>query len=120
MTGAVTIGCLVIALVLVLVTGTRAALDRATTRADLAGAGLLEVGVLLYTILRVIDLAGGHRTSGLPVVIAYLAGLLLVMPIAAVLSWAEPTRWGSVIMGSGALVVCVMFGRVNELWTPHG
>jgi hypothetical protein len=53
-------------------------------------------------------------------VLAYLVALILILPIAAALSVAEPSRWGPVILASGALVVCVMFARIHQLWTPHG
>jgi hypothetical protein len=120
MTGAATVVCLALALITALVSAVRAVRDRPTTKADLVLAGLTEVAVVVYVAFRVIDLIGGHRTSGLVVVIAYLAGLVLIMPIAAALSWAEPSRWGPVILGSGALVTCVMFARINELWTYRG
>jgi hypothetical protein len=42
------------------------------------------------------------------------------MPVAAALGWAEPSRWGGVVLASGALVTCVMFARINQLWSPHG
>ena len=86
----------------------------------MVAAGVVEVAVLVYLVLRTVDLLDGHHTSGLVVVIAYLVGMALVMPIAAALSWAEPTKWGSIILGSGALVTCVMFARINQLWNPHG
>jgi hypothetical protein len=120
MTGVATVVCLVAALLTALVSGLAAARNRATTKTDLVFAGLTEVAVLVYVAFRGIDLIGGHKTSGLVVVIAYLVGLVLIMPIVAALSWAEPTRWGGIILASGALVTCVMFARINELWAVHG
>ena len=120
MIGIVTAVCLVLAGLLILGSLIRAALDRASARIDMIVAGVLELGLLVYTVLRVVDLAGGHRTSSAAVVVAYLVGLMLIMPIAAALSWAEPTRWGALILASGALVTSVMFVRIDQLWTPHG
>jgi hypothetical protein len=120
MTGVATVICLVLALTTALLAGVQALRDRAITRVGLALAALTEVAVLFYVAVRVVDLAGGHRTAGLPIVIAYLAGLILTMPVTAALSWAEPSRWSSVTLGTGALVTCVLFARINQLWTPHG
>jgi hypothetical protein len=120
MTGVATIICLALALVTALSSGLHALRDRATTQADFVAAGLTEIAVLFYVVLRSIDLAQGHHVSGLAIVIAYLAGLILALPVTAALSYAEPTRWGSVTMAAGAIVVCVLFARINELWTPHG
>jgi hypothetical protein len=58
--------------------------------------------------------------SGLGIVIAYLIGLVLTMPVTVALALAERTRWGSVTLGVGALVVCVLFARINQIWNPHG
>ena len=120
MTGAATVVCLALALATALVAGIGALRDRATTKADLMAAAVTEVAVLFYTALRVIDLAGGHRTAGLALVALYLAALVLAMPVTAALSWAEPSRWGSVVLACGSLVTCVLFARVNQLWLPHG
>ena len=121
MTGIATIICLALALSIAVVAGVRALLDKPSSRAEIVAAGITEVAVLFYVGLRVADLIGGHHTSGaVAIVIAYLAALVLAMPITAALSWVEPSRWSSVVLGSGALVTCVLFARINQLWTPHG
>lgn len=120
MTGVVTVICLALAFVTVLVSGVRALRDRAPTRFDLAFTAVIELAVLVYVAVRAIDLAGGHHPDGLGLLIVYLIGIALTMPVTAVLSWVEPSRWGSVVLASGALVVCVLFARINQLWTPHG
>ena len=120
MTGIATAVCLVLALSTAAIAGVRALRDLATTRLGVVLAAVTEVAVLFYIGVRVTDLAGGHHTSGLAIVIAYLAALALAMPISAALSWAEPSRWGSVTLAVGALVTCVLFARINQLWTPHG
>lgn len=120
MTGIVTVVCLVMALLTAIACGIDYARNESTTRTDLVLAGATEAAVVIYLAVRVIDLAGGHRTSGLVIVVAYLIGLILILPIAGALSVAEPSRWGPVILASGALVVCVMFARINQIWTPHG
>jgi hypothetical protein len=34
------------------------------------------------------------------------------------LSILEPTRWGSVIAGSGSIVVAILMLRLLQTWTP--
>ncbi len=120
MTAVATIVCVALALVVALAAAIQALRSRPISRAYLYGAALTELAVLFYTGIRIADLAGGHRTSGLAIVIAYLGALVLAMPISAALAWAEPSRWGSVTLASGALITCVLFARINQLWTPHG
>lgn len=120
MIGLSTVLCLVTALVTALACGVDALRDLRTGTLDLVLAGVTELAILAYVAVRAVDLAGGHRSSGLAIVLAYLVGLLLVMPVAAALGLAEPSRWGPVIVASGSVVVCVMLARVAQLWTPHG
>jgi hypothetical protein len=112
--------CVGLGLLLALAAGIQALRNRPVTKYHIYGAALTEFAVLFYLGVRIAALAGGHRTSGLVVVLAYLAILLLAMPITAALAWAEPSRWGSVTLAAGALVTCVLFQRINQLWTPHG
>lgn len=120
MTGIATVICLALAGATALVCGVQALRDRAAGRVAFVLAALTEIAVLFYVVLRVVDLSTGHRSAGLAIVIAYLAGLVLTMPVTAALSWAEPSRWGSVTLAVGALVACALFARINQLWTPHG
>jgi hypothetical protein len=120
MTGIVTIVCLVLAGVTVAIAGWHASRDRPITKTDLMAAAATELAVLVYVGVRIADLIGGHHTSGIAIVSAYLGGIVLAMPITAALAWAEPSRWGSITLAAGALVTCVLFARINQLWTPHG
>ena len=118
--GIATITCLVLALGVVLTSGIRALRDQSLTTIELYAAGLLEAGLLFYVGVRVADLIGGHRPPSLAVAIAYLVGILLVLPVAAALAIAERSRWGPIVLGAGALVVCLLFVRIDQVWVPHG
>ena len=120
MTTIATSVCLILALGTVLLSGVRALRDEDVATSELVAAGLLELGVLYYVAVRVVDLIGGHRASSLAVLIAYLVGIVLVMPVAATLAIVEHSRWGPIVLGVGALVVCVLFARIDQLWRPHG
>ena len=112
--------CVVLALALAAVSAFRALRDTASTRGDLIGAGVVEIAVLAYLVVRAVDLIGGHRTSGLAILIIYLVAIALTLPVAAALSYAEPSRWGAIVLGVGALVVCVLLARIAQLWSPVG
>lgn len=115
-----TIVGLALALLTAASAGVRILQERPCTRVEYAGAGLVELAVLVYVGMRAFQLADGHHVSSLGVVIAYLAAMALTMPVAAALSWAEPTKWGAVVMVAGALVVCVLYERVHQLWSTGG
>ena len=85
-----------------------------------AGAGLLEVLLLLQAGIAVSALIGGTRPADTPTFVSYLIGVLLV-PIAGVL-WArtERTRWAGTVIAVAALVVAVMAWRLLQLWEATG
>ena len=120
MTGLTTVLCLVLALATALACGIDALRDRRVGRVDLGLAGATELAILGYVAVWAIDLAGGHRSAGLAIVLAYLVGFILILPVAAALGLAEPSRWGPVILASGGLVDCVMLARIAQLWRPGG
>lgn len=120
MTGIVTAVGLVLAGVVVVLTAFRALRDRPVERPELAVAGLLELAVLVYVVVRVVDLVRGHHVDSPVVLVVYLVALVLVVPVAVALAVAERTRWGAVTLGVGALVVAVLLARVHQLWTTRG
>jgi hypothetical protein len=48
--------------------------------------------------------------------LGYLVAFLAILPVAAVLTKLEPTRWGAVILTVAALVLPVLILRINQLW----
>ncbi len=121
MTGVVTLICVVLALGTAAGAGLRVLRNQLTTRLDLAAAAVTELAVLVYVGVRVAGLIGGHHVPGaVVVVIAYLAAIALTLPVAVALSWAEPSRWSGAVLAGGALVVCVLFARIDQLWSAHG
>lgn len=120
MTGIATIACLALAVVVMAVAGWRAYRDRPVERPELLAAAVLELAVLVYLAFRVVDLVRGHHPSSLGILVVYLVGTALLMPVAGVLALAENSRWGPVVLAFGALVVCVLFARIDQIWTPRG
>ena len=119
-TGIATIVCLVLAVVVMAVAGWRAYRDRPVERAELIAAAVLEVAVVVYLVLRVVDLARGHHPSSLGILVVYLIGAAVVVPVGGFLALVEHSRWGPVVLAAAALVLCVLFARINQLWSPGG
>lgn len=120
MTGIATIACLALAVVVMASAGWRAYRDRPVERTELIAAGVLELAVLVYLAFRVVDLVRGHEPSSLGILVVYLIGTALVMPVAGFLALAEQSRWGPVVLAFAALVVCVLFARIDQIWSPGG
>ena len=91
-------------------------LRRRIGQAHLAGAGALELVLVVQAVLAGVALAGGHRPVELPTFLAYLSTVLL-LPVGGVL-WArsEPTRWAGTVLGVAAAAVAVMLWRLLQLW----
>jgi hypothetical protein len=109
------IGALVLA-GLALVT---AALDRRVGVLLLGAAALGEAGLLVQVVWAIVRLSGGARPAGgMPVFIGYLAGSLVILPVAALWGLGERSRWGAVVVAAGFLVTAVLIVRMQQVW--HG
>ena len=95
-----------------------AARNRWLDRWHLIALGVVELGVVLQAALAVVALIGGDRPVELATFVGYLIVTTLFLPAATGLSILEPTRWGSVIAGSGSIVVAILMLRLLQTWTP--
>lgn len=89
-------------------------------RFQFAGLGVLEVVLLALAITTVITWIGGESPAEIGTFIGYLATLIFLPPLAGVLAWMEPTRWGSVIVMSVCLVLPVVVVRLQQTWEYAG
>ena len=115
------VGVITVAALLLAVLGAAATVaGRRIGLVHVAGAGLLEVLLLLQAGIALAALIGGTRPADTPTFVSYLIGVLLV-PIAGVL-WArtERTRWAGTVIAVAALVVAVMAWRLLQLWEATG
>jgi hypothetical protein len=95
------------------------ALNRRVGRTLLAAAAVGETALLVQVVWAVVRLGGGARpTGGLAVFIGYLAGSLLILPVAAAWGLGERTRWGPAVLAAGFLVMAVLIVRMQQVW--HG
>ena len=110
----------VVALLLAAVGAASTVAGRRIGLIHLAGAGVLELLLLLQAGIAGAALAGGTRPADAATFLSYLIGVLLV-PVAGVL-WArtEPTRWAGTVIAVAALVVAVMVWRLLQLWEATG
>jgi hypothetical protein len=106
---------------LAVLAGVWAAIDRAVPSWQFVVAACVEIIALVLVIVTAVALITGHGPEHPALFIAYLVGLLLVLPIGALLALAEPTRYGAITLAVAALVVCVLIARLNEIWSAaHG
>ena len=110
----------VVALLLAAVGAASSLAGRRIGLVHMAGAGLLELLLLLQAGIAGAAMVGGTGPADPPTFVSYLIGVLLV-PIAGVL-WAgtERTRWAGTVIAVAALVVTVMVWRLLQLWEAAG
>ncbi|MER7788751.1 hypothetical protein [Streptomyces sp. NPDC097640] len=79
----------------------------------LLGLAQLAIGIVL--------LARGQRPDeSVTIFVAYLIGSGLAVPIAAFMSLAERTRWGSATVAAAAVVLAVLEVRLYDIWGGTG
>ncbi len=81
-----------------------------------SGMGVVEALAVAETVAGIVHLAGGAHPREYATFIGYLVAFVVVLPLAALLARLEPTRWGAVILGVGALVLPVLVLRIDQLW----
>lgn len=81
---------------------------------------LLEVGLLAQAVGGLVKLFSDDRAVDGFAFVGYLVAPLLILPLAALWSLAERTRWGAGVMVIGCLTVPVMIVRLRQVWEAHG
>jgi hypothetical protein len=97
--------------------GVMAALGRRPRTAELAMAGALEAVLLVTAGVLVAGLVQGDNTGPTVTIVVYLVGTLMVMPLVTLWALAEPTRWSTAVLAAGALVVCLLALRIDQVWS---
>lgn len=119
MVSALATSLIVVVLVLAGLSLLLTALDRRVGRLLLAAAAVGEAGLLVQVVWAIVRLAGGARpVGGMAIFIGYLAGSLLILPVAAAWGLGERTRWGPAVIAAGFLVTAVLIVRMQQVW--HG
>jgi amino acid transporter len=106
----------VLSLLLAVVTGVLAALNRKITRWVLVLVALLEVALLVLTVQLVVAWVGGNAPEQPVVLLAYLAVVLLAAPGTVWWGSAEPGRWGTGVVCVACLLIPVLLVRLQQVW----
>jgi TRAP-type uncharacterized transport system fused permease subunit len=103
-------------LALVVAGGVAAARNRTTGRVALGIAVAVELVVLAQVVVAAVRLLAGTRPHEQATFIGYLAGVVVVLPVAVGWSLAERTRWNGVVLAVGAFTVAIMTARLQMMW----
>ncbi|MDQ0989869.1 hypothetical protein [Streptomyces sp. V3I7] len=82
------------------------------------------IGMAVVSLLAVVQLVtglvllarGGKPEQGTTIFVAYLLGSFACVPAAGFMSLAERTRWGSVTVAAGGVVLAVLEVRLFDIW----
>ncbi|MFF5227193.1 hypothetical protein [Dactylosporangium sp. NPDC000521] len=92
---------------------------REPTRPLFLGLGVVGLLVLAQVVALGIGLARGHgpeEGGEVVTLVGYMLTAVLLPPAGAVLARMEPTRWGSLLIGSAAVIVPVLILRLGQIW----
>ncbi|WP_052850772.1 hypothetical protein [Streptomyces avicenniae] len=82
------------------------------------GMGIVLLLTLAQLTVGLVQLARGERPAGdgTAVFVSYLVAVALCLPVVAIVSLGERTRWGSATVAAGALVLAALQIRVADVW----
>lgn len=117
MLDALTVATAVAALLLAAWCGWAAYRDQPTKDWHFIGMAVVSVLALVQLAVGVVQLARGEKPEqGTMIFVAYLLGSLACVPVAGFMSLAERTRWGSVTVAAGGVVLAVLQVRLYDIW----
>jgi len=95
--------------------------DQPTKDWHFIGMAVVSLLAIVQLVIGVVRLSqGDDPEQGVAIFIAYLIGSALAVPIAAFMSLAERTRWGSATVAAAALVLAVLEVRLYDIWGGVG
>jgi len=107
----------VAALLLAAWCGWSASRDRPTKDPHFVGMAVVTVLALAQLVVGIVQLVRGEKPEqGTTIFVAYLLGALACVPVAGFMSLAERTRWGSVTVAAGGVVLAVLEVRLYDIW----
>ncbi|OJV84433.1 MAG: hypothetical protein BGO37_08430 [Cellulomonas sp. 73-92] len=104
----------VLSLVLAASAGWHTLRNRPVILRQLLAGAVVEAYLLIQLVVVLVHPAGGGAASGL--FWTYVVTQLFVLPLAATWAFAERTRWSSVVLLLGALVVAFLQLRLLQVW----
>ncbi|MFJ3233092.1 hypothetical protein [Streptomyces sp. NPDC086787] len=117
MLNALTLVTGVAALLLAAWCGWAAYRDQPTKDWHFIGMAVVSLLAAVQMVIGVVQLARGEEPEqGTAIFVAYLVGAFACVPAAAFMSLAERTRWGSVTVAAGGVVLAVLQVRLFDIW----
>ncbi|MFI1732386.1 hypothetical protein ACH40E_24895 [Streptomyces acidicola] len=117
MLDALTVATAVAALLLAAWCGWAAYRDQPTKDWHFIGMAVVSVLAVVQLVVGIVHLARGEKPDqGTTIFVAYLLGALACVPVAGFMSLAERTRWGSVTVAAGGVVLAVLQVRLYDIW----
>jgi hypothetical protein len=112
-----TVALAVAALALAAWCGWAAYRDQPTKDWHVIGIALVTLLAVAQLVVAIVRLAGGgHPAQGSAIFIAYLIAVVACMPAVGLISLTERTKWGSLTVVAGALVLAVLQVRLHDIW----
>jgi len=81
--------------------------------------GVLELALIVQVVVGIAQGASTSRDYEKPVFFAYLVTVPFIAPVAAFLALKERTRSSMAVVLGSAVVVAVLVGRLNQIWSLH-
>ncbi|MFF4602376.1 hypothetical protein ACFY12_06400 [Streptomyces sp. NPDC001339] len=117
MCDALTVAISVTALALAAWCGFAAYRNQPTKDWHFIGMGVVAVLGLVQLLIGIVQLTRGERPEqGSVIFVAYLLGAFACIPAAGFMSLSERTRWGSLTVSAGGVVLAVLEVRLFDIW----
>lgn len=117
MVDALTWATAVAALLLAAWCGWAAYRDQPTKDWHFIGMAVVTLPAAAQLVVGIVQLARGEKPEqGTTIFVAYLLGAFACIPAAGFMSLAERTRWGSVTVAAGGIVLAVLQVRLYDIW----
>ncbi|AVV43649.1 hypothetical protein PYK79_38250 [Streptomyces sp. ID05-04B] len=91
--------------------------DQSTKDWHFIGMAVVSLLATVQLVIGTVQLARGEKPEqGTTLFVAYLLGAFACVPTAGFMSLAERTRWGSVTVAAGGVVLAVLEVRLFDIW----
>jgi hypothetical protein len=81
-----------------------------------AGLGLLEIALLVQAGIGIAKVIGGEGAGETATFIGYLAGTIVIPPVAVFWGLGERSRWGPAVAAVACFAIPAMVGRLLQIW----
>lgn len=96
--------------------GVRALRDEPMVGRQIPAIALVEAGLVVQTVVAGAGMAGVASAPDPLLLWGYLITQLILLPVAFGWAFVERTRWSSVVLALGCVVVVVLQVRIWQIW----